>query len=302
MNMQDKPRLSALLAQVATIITVKTSSLGINRIDKEASKTADLQHNAKSGTGKVLASRLAGSEHRVKEINAKGMELKEAAYAMSTDWNGDRLISNHKLKELLPILGKVKKEHAQLVEGFKADALQIIADAEANKGSYKVKVPTLEEINGAFALEFDMKQIPDSATYQAKGVSAELEAQMRRHFEASIEAAYSRATTDALQRIAKPLGHLVERLSAYSKIEDERARGLDIKQTRMFESVITNITDVAEVFGSFNLTNDPVMAKVDAQLRDFMGVDIEDVKKDGALRDNLTKKANAILADLADLI
>ena len=298
----EKPRLSALLAQVATIVTIKTTSIGMNRLDKEASKSSDRQHNAKDGTGKTYASRLAGHKHRVDEISAKALELKNAAYAMSTDWNGERLISNQMLKELLPILGKVKREHAALVEQFRADAPAMIAEAEQNKGSYKVDVPTMEEVNKAFSLEFDMKQIPDSADYVAKGVSAELEAQMRRHFEAGVEAAYQRATTDALQRVAKPLGKLVERLTEYSKIENERARGLDIKQTRMFESVITNVTDIAQVFGSFNLAGDPVMAKVDAALRDFQGVDIEDVKADSHLRDDLTKKAQAILADLADLI
>ena len=302
MNAQDKPRLSALLAQVATIVTIKTTSIGMNRLDKEASKQADRQHNAKDGTGKTYASRLAGYKHRVDEIAAKAAELKTACYEKSTDWNGERLISNHQLKELLPVLGRVKKEHAALVEQFRADAPQMIAEAEQNKGSYKVDVPTMEEVNKAFTLEFDMKQIPDSATYQAKGVTSELEAQMRRHFEAGVEAAYQRATTDALKRVAKPLGNLIERLTAYSKIEEERAKGLDIKQTRMFETVITNVTDIASVFGSFNLTNDPVMAKVDAALKDFFGVDIEDVKEDAALRDNLTKKAAAILEDLKDLI
>jgi len=304
MNMQsNKPRLSAMLGQVASIASVRATSLGITRLDKEASKEADRMHNAKPGTGKVRASRIAGAEHRVGEMADIATECRNKLNEMTTAWGtGQRLLTNQLLKEWLEFFAPRQAQFKTLRERFIQDAPAIIADAEMNKGTYNVAPPTMHEIQQAFSLEFDIQQIPDSETFKSNSLSAELEAEMRRHFEASIEAAYTRAMNDAFKRVAKPLSNLVERLTEYSRVEEEQARGLDIKSTRLYETVITNIVDIADVFGNFNLTGDVLMDRVNKSLDDFRNIDIDDLKRDKGLRDNLTKKAQAILSDIADLI
>jgi hypothetical protein len=301
-NNAPKPRLSALLSQVATIATVKTSSLGLTRLDKDASAASDRNHNAKHGTSKVGVSRLSGAEDRVKEINSKASETREELRAITTAWNDDRLLANTMLQQWLTLWGTRKREYTDLVDRFVADAPQLIAAAERNLGSYAVEPPTEEEIRNAFSMEFEMTQIPDSSTYQTSGLAKDMEAELRRRFEASIEAAYQNATTDALQRVAKPLAHMVERLTVYSKTEDAKANDESVKSARLYDSVVTNVQDIAKVFGSFNLTGDPLMDKVAQALTEFDHLDAEALKKSDAMRGHVTKKAEEILADLADLI
>ena len=72
--------------------------------------------------------------------------------------------------------------------------------------------------------------------------------------------------------------------------------------TPLYETVITNITDIGKMFGQFNLTNDPIMADINKALKAFEGVDVDDLKKDKGLREDLTKKAAAILDNIKDLI
>ena len=51
----NKPRLSAMLSQVASVAVLRSSSLGITRLDKRASKEIDRAKNALAGTGRVVA-------------------------------------------------------------------------------------------------------------------------------------------------------------------------------------------------------------------------------------------------------
>jgi hypothetical protein len=297
------PNLSAMLSQVATVARVSTSSLGLRRLDKTASKESDRAHNALQGTAKVTASRFSGAEDRVKEINDIAAEVRAGLFSMTTAWGDYRLLANVNLQKWLEFYAPKKQAYDAKVARLRADAPALIAQAERNKGNFNVATVSEDEIDDAFSLEFDMQQIPDSKNFAASGVSKEVEAHMRRHFEAGIEAAYKNAQTDAMQRVAKPLGHLVEKLAAYDKAADEKARGITSEgSVRMHASTIGHVQDIAKVFRSFNLTNDPLLASVADKLDAFEGIEIEDIKTSGDLRKDLTKRADEILNDLRDLI
>lgn len=305
MNMMttNKPRLSAMLGQVATIAKVSSSSLGLRRLDKQASKESDRAHNAIAGAGKTTVSRLAGAEHRIQEINDIANAVSAGLDAMTTKWGGfGRLLPNSALQDWLKFYTPLKRQYDEKVAQLIEDAPDLIALAEVNKGTYNVKLPTLDEFKKAFSLSYDMIQIPDPDSFTATGVNAAMETEMRRHFEAGIEAAYNTAQQDAIKRVAEPVAHLVERLAVFDKTEDEKARGKVSSSARLYETTITNVQDIAKTFRSFNLTNDPLLNSVADKLDAFEGVDIEDVKKSESLRKDLTKRADAILADLKDLI
>ena len=114
--------------------------------------------------------------------------------------------------------------------------------------------------------------------------------------------AYSQATTDALQKVAKPLAHMVDRLTVYSKTEEAKLNGDDVPSARLYDTVLTNVQDIAKIFGDFNLTNDPVMNKVSAALSAFDWLTPEKLKKSDVIRGHAVKTAAEILADLKDLI
>lgn len=304
MTVQQPQRLSAMLGQVASIATIKSTALGLSRLDKQASRESDRNHNAVQGASKVGVSRLPGEgEERVKLIGKCVTAIKEELFSRTTDWNGDRLLANTILPEWLAVWSAAKAEYDRQVSELLFDAPRLIADAERNKGTYNIEPPTIEEMESAFSLDFDMKQIPDASSYRSTGLNTALEDEIRRRFEAGIEAAYTNAVTDALTRVAKPLGNMVERLTVYSKTEEVKARGAaGIKSERLYETVITNVQDIAKVFGSFNLTNNPLMSKVADQLKAFDGIDIESLKGSDQLRKHVTKTAEDILKDLVDLI
>ena len=92
-------------------------------------------------------------------------------------------------------------------------------------------------------------------------------------------------------------------MEKYSKREDEKSRGFTVDKSGTFkDTVITNVQDIAKVFKTFNLTNDPLLNSISAKLTAFDQIDADDLREDGGLRKDIAKKAEDILADLKDLI
>ena len=304
MNMQSAPSISSMLAQVATVVKIKSTSLGLKRQDKDAARQAEYSHHAAAGISNLNVSRLAGAgEQRVKDIATFVNSLKAEVFMRSTDFNGDRLVNNTILHEVLGVWHNGKIVYDQMVSDLARDAGALIAEAEAKKGDFQIEPPTEEEVRGAFSLTMEVSQIPDTSNYKAHGVTAELENEMRRRFDASTAAAYQMATQDALVRVAKPLAHLVDRMAVYSKETDEKERGVTSKGAgRLYETTITNVQDIAKVFRSFNVLGDPIMDKLAVALDEFNDIGIDDLKSSQHNRDVVADKAKAILNSLKDLI
>ena len=124
-----------------------------------------------------------------------------------------------------------------------------------------------------------MEQVPDSAHFKATGLDAQMEQLLKDRFEANIASAYQQAQQDALNRVARPLQTLIERMSAYDKREEDKAKGLSVTREGYFrDSIITNITEIAAVFGSFNLTGDPAMKRIEDALSAFEGIEADDLR------------------------
>jgi hypothetical protein len=291
--------LSSLLSQVSTIAYVKCRSLGLWRLDKAASKQADRAHNAIDGASKTQVSRLAGAEQRVEEIaviqGRAGALLKE----MTTAWGDRRLLPNSMLEKFMNPYADLKREHDEKVEIFIAEAPALLAEAEHNKGTFNVKIPTMAEIEKAFDMDFRLEPVPDVSTYKSGNLDKAVEKILKERFEQNIKAAYTEAQADAIKRIAKPLSLLVDGMAKYNKREEEKARGLSVDKTGTFKnSIIGNVQEIAEVFGEWNLTGDPLMKRLDDALSAFANIDAEDLKTSPELRNDVATRAAKILDEI----
>jgi hypothetical protein len=293
--------MSALLSQVATIVSVSSTALGMTRQDKSASALAEREHHAKGGIAKVNVSRLAGAEDRIKGIRQQVSAAREVVIDTTTAWGDRRLLANVNIEKMLQRWMPIKDEFDRQVNSLRNDAAALIAQAQQNLGTFQVEVPTEDEIREAFSLEFKMEAIPDASKFTSN-LDAQVEAELRRRFEADIAAAYQQAQQDALRRLAKPLENLVERMGAYQKREDSKANGIETSEGYFRDSVIDNVNKVAEVFASFNLTGDPALDALARELDVFRGLDGEALRKHKDVRDATAQKASEILKSLGDWI
>jgi uncharacterized protein YukE len=287
-----------LLSQVATVVKVKSTGLGLRRQDKQAAKESARSHNADTDIVNVNVIRLAGRGKDL--VDALGKKVKEAQNdlaAITTAWEDDRLLANALYDDWLKIWGKHENEYNAIRQELIDNIPHLIAEAESRKGSYRVEPPTEEELREAFSMTFTMRAVPDAGAYTA--MDKQMEHVLRARFEADTQAAYQAAQRDALQRLAKPLGHLIDRMGVLEKDIEDKANGHK-GGARIYESVITNVQDIAAVFGTFNLTGDPHLQAIAEKLEAFDGIEIDDLKRSESLRKDTVKKAEDIMARLSD--
>jgi hypothetical protein len=295
--MKSQP-LSKMIGQVAVIATIQASVLGLERLDREASEDSDKAHNAKIGAAKTVVNRLVGAETKVRSIKSWQRKARELLKSYTTAWGPDRrLMPNINLQDFLSDFGDIEKAHNVEVAQFIKDAQLHIQAAKGNLGKYKVTPPSIDEIKNSFSLVFDITPVPDITAYTT-GDKA-FEAQMREKFESDITRAYEDAVKDALRKLAGPLKNIVERMKAYDEREKLKAKGEEVGKEGTFKTtIIENIHDVAKVFRSFNLTGDPFLEGIAAELDGFDHIDSDDLKKHKAIRADVSQRAKDILKSL----
>jgi hypothetical protein len=295
--------LSDALRNVAMIAEVDTSALGLTRTDKNASKKSEADHHAMSGTARVVVQRFAGVDDLPKKI----MDYQKAAHDLlkskSTAWGSGkrRLLPNANAQDFIQGYAQIEVEYDKAVKEFVDNADAIIAQAKANQGDFQIDIPTKEEIEKAYALRYTLEPVPDGA--QFKGSEAVV-ADLRQHFEERIKASYIEAQQDALQRLADPLKKMIERMEAFEQRERDLANGkTDVGKNGIFrDTIISNIQDIASVFGSFNLTNDPKLAEIASKIALFEKVTADTMRNRPDIRGAAVKHAKSIIEELDDML
>lgn len=298
-GLKSKP-LSKVVGELAVIACVKTTALGMTKLDKQASTDSDHAHAAKTGAAKVNVSRLPGIEDVVADIKKVHRDARAALDGYTTQWGDDRrLLPNLYIGDFAGEFDVLRREHDNKVAAFVANAKTYIAKAQHNLGTYAIAPPTEDEIANAFSLNFDLTPVPDVSAYSTN--DAKLQKMLQERFEEDIRASFQDAQKDLLTRLAKPLENLVDRMTAYEERENLKAKSIDVGKTGTFKTtVITNVTDIAKIFDAFNMVGDPVLAAISQKLHAFDGIEHQDLVNSKDLRDITAKKAAEIRALLGD--
>ena len=288
------------MSSCAVITSIRTTSLGLARQDKQAAKNADMDNRAMIGASAHTVNRLAGCDEDVKNIRSKQAEIVNAMRAITAPMQNDdgRLMPNAIIQEWMMTYNKMKAEWQDMIDDLVAKAPRLIAQAQANIGNYAVNPPTIDEIKEAFSVEFVMRPLPNPQDFKGTNLDKAMEAVLRQQFESNMAAAYQHAQADTLRRVAEPLARLVERVGDYDFKEAEKASGVTSTGGRLYATVITNLQDMSKIIDSLNLTKDPFIQRISDQLSEFEGLEIDDLKAHKQVRDAVTAKAKSILGEL----
>jgi hypothetical protein len=294
---------SNALREVAMVAEIKTTSLGLTRTDKQASAKTTNDHHAASGAARVLVSRLAGADDIHRDITSTQEAIRGNLHAYSTTWGNSsrRLLPNSNFEPWIREHARLKGIFDELMEKLKEQAPHLVQRAMQNLGQFNVQPPSVDEILNAYSIRYNLEPIPDGQ--QFNGLPPQVEAFLRAQFEENMKMSYREAQQDALSRLAKPLASLVERIGAYEEREQKIAQGEDVGKSGIFrDTLITNVQDIAHVFGSFNLTGDPILADLNGRLDLFLNIKPDDLRKNPDMRKAAKEKAEALIADLNDIL
>lgn len=296
MTTQPNPVLEAL-KHTTTLACVTTRALGLNRKDSAASEKVNIDNGAISKAASVSVNRLAGADAFHKDITAIQSKACTLLKQMSQPFGEEdkwRLLPNAQFENFIRAMGPIKNDYDRALAQLAENAPDIIEKAKANVGNFEIKVPTVDEMLGAYEMRADFRPIPDGANF--RGLDDNTINKLRQRHDARLEEAVHIAEKDTLERFVDPLQRFVERMKAY----DEREANPDTKsKVGIFrDSVVTNIKDLHAVLDSFNITGNPKITQLGNDLADLVNVKPDTLRESVSVRTAQTARAQEVIDNL----
>lgn len=274
--------------ETTVLAKITAKAFGISRTDKTASRKVAEDAQAAEGTARVIVSRLPGADDLHKRLVSCQLRARASLHERSMPWAGEdgwRLLPSSQLMPLMEDLKTIRAEFDDAMSDLVTQADDIIARAQANMGSFSVPVPTRDELIDAYTLEDTFQPVPDGSRFQ--GLPPDTVARLQEQLDKRIAAAIEDGTLDVLRRTLKPVEHLAERLAAYSTSNVNDNQGEDdgrARRTVLQGRTLANVQAMADVLDAFNVTSDPRIAQLVADLAPFKRLDIDRLKEDAKIR------------------
>ena len=133
--------------------------------------------------------------------------------------------------------------------------------------------------------------LPDAADFRVTLGDEEKE-RIKRQITAAVEASLQVASRELWQRLYEAVSHLAERLQAY-KVTEEGV------EHPFRDSVVTNLMKLVDVLPKLNVTADPELERLAAEVRASLLVDPQELRKLESVRNETAKTAIAISARMS---
>jgi hypothetical protein len=187
-------------------------------------------------------------------------------------------------------ISKLRYEHDALVADWLSNYDAIIEQARAKlNGDFNAaRYPSREEVSKKFTMTVSYSPLPDSGDYRID-VSKELMDEVAAETKRDAEARFDKARCELRQRLIDKLEHLADRCKAIN--ENDKAK--------WYESNISNLEELIELMPDMMLGDDPALtAALDDARKILRGVDSDTIKANESVRDDVRKRAAAIVSSL----
>jgi hypothetical protein len=131
--------------------------------------------------------------------------------------------------------------------------------------------PHPEELRSRFAFETRVLPLPDAGDFRVALGDEERE-RVKRQIMATVEASLQLASRELWQRLYDAVHHMAERLGQYKTTEE----GVEHP---FRDSVVTNLVKLVDVLPKLNVTRDPELERLAAEVRSSLLVDPKELRK-----------------------
>jgi hypothetical protein len=287
----------AALQQAASLAAMRTTAFGTSRRDKVASQEVTDDAGAVKGAARVNVNILAGADELHQAIMEQMRSARAAFMSRTSTWDADawRLLPNALFMELAGEIKTAQDNITALCAQLRVDAPIIIDRATQNLGTLagRVKMPTPDELAGAYTLNIEYVPIPDGSKFS--GMSPKVVAWLQKRLERQVMEKAAAAMREPMHRLADQLLALAERMDKVNA-EDGTARPEGKRAPFFKDTIVTNLEATQALLGHFNLTDDPVFGAIVGKIGDLLqGVTPDGLRKDRDLRSEASRRARDIL-------
>jgi hypothetical protein len=256
--------------------------------DPEASEEIARRHGAQPDAGryhKVLLPKAA-----LAEIQKIVSEARQEHYFMTLPWddNGYRVLPAAAYMDHTEKMRDLSNQFTPAVEALAYQFGQLVEEAKVRLGGLfrPEDYPSANEVCCKFSFETKVMPLPDAGDFRVTLGDEEKE-RIKRQITAAVEASLQVASRELWQRLYEAVSHLAERLQAY-KVTDEGV------EHPFRDSVVTNLVKLVDVLPKLNVTGDPELERLAAQVRASLLVDPQELRESELVRSETAKNATAI--------
>jgi hypothetical protein len=281
------------LSERALLVDLDIGVWSARATDKEVSEKARDDHHADTTAGSFSKNLLA--RQALKAINKAVSQATSAHRAMTLPWanNGSRIIKAEAYEKYALEMRVRKAEFEQAVEAFLKQYRRYVRQAQEFLGDmFKAKdYPSVETIRAKFYMKIEIWPVPESGDFRAKIGNKEV-AILVKDLERRNAERMQAAVVTVYERITEVTEKMFSRLEEYKPSPgpyQESAEGI------FRDTLVTNISELAELIPVLNITNDPTLEKLrERMVNDLTAYSAAELRKDAQARQRTARKAREI--------
>jgi len=236
----------------------------------------------------------------LKDIQSVVGEFRTLLYQYTSPWThkGENLLPTALHEKLMEKQREMSTKFFELSDIFCNNYEQYIIDAQSRlNGLFNADdYPTISKIRQKFSWNIDFSAVRNGNQLQVDIAQKDID-----EISADIETKNKKSLDTAMSTIWQRVFDSVKALS--DKMKEKRAdkAGNDISPI-FRDSIIENIRDLVELLPSLNITDDPALESARRDLEnDLAGIDPDQLRENPTDREDIAKKADAILDNIGNL-
>jgi hypothetical protein len=272
----------------AILVDLTLSSLATTRIDQSVTAEVLRRKSAAEGAGSWV-SRLwpkAALEPISSHDSATGRIHRE----MTLPWldNSKRILPTARFEEYMAIMRTRRPEREAIIRDHFLSKYQhwVQAARDMRKDLFDPpQNPPLADVTARFSFRVEAEPVPHRDDFRVT-MSANDLSEMQSILDERLATAATAARNELLARIADPLVRIVERLSD--------------PDAKFQNSLLTNLTKIADSIPAFNITEDPAIEAIRLRIATGLAkLNPESIRSSRSDRSRAATEANNILASIA---
>lgn len=271
--------MSKPLQDSAMLVSINISQWTARRHDKSVSAEVDTAHGAKDG-GRY--NKLLIRKDALDPIEKVAGAARAYLYKVTFPWgdNGDRLLPAALFLDFAQTMQQFRNEFESRTREFVAEYPTLKEEARTRLGTLYDAADYPSDVRSKFVFNSpSVTPVPSAADFRVD-LSADYVESIKRDITERMNERQDSTRKECWNRLRTHVSTLADRL------------GND--KSKLFDSLITNPQEFLAILPAMNLTADPELTRVGAELQEML-IPIERLRKNKYLRDDIAVKARALL-------
>jgi hypothetical protein len=279
------------IASSSILVELNISVWTANKLDKRVTDSVLVSNGAMSAdAGQFRKNLMAGTTIR-KDIADFAANCRLWHNQTSLPWadRGARLLPTSLFLDYKTEANRRKAQFDHMVEHFIREYPTLEAQAQQHLGALynPDDYPSVDEVREKFGFKMVFTPLPEAGDFRLDVANEDLE-ELRKQYDSNLSSRLNEAMQSQWDKLHDMLTRMSEKLV---EPEDEDKR-------RWHDTFITNAHEMCRMLGHLNVAQDPKLEEARIKLeRAIAGVDIDDIKGDIDVRENVKAKLDTILKD-----